>query len=336
MRYNTITSITPGQLRQLYKAAIVTSPLISLMLVTPVVLIARKEALVLVWVLPLVAFFIFIAWLIQIQMIRRMRFSRQRYRYIYSSLTMIVLSFIVYYVATPVFPLRGTPFHLMRTVNILSVNGIVYMISNYIILSYSQKQLYNENEQLKFANLEARYQILQNQVNPHFLFNSLGTAKSLIRKNPSIADEYLVKLSDFLRIGFERKTDIVTVKQELALCSNYIVLQQMRFNSALRFSVHVEEKYELYRMPYFALLTLVENAVKHNSMTEAEPLQVKVYNQKDMLIIENNRQPKFLLEESTHVGLHNLTERYRLLFAETVAVEDTTDIFRVTLKMIQP
>ncbi|RFM27147.1 sensor histidine kinase [Deminuibacter soli] len=331
------TPLSARQVKQLYKAAAITSPLIALMLSTPAVLLARKAPTVLLWAVPLLTFFIFIAWVIQIQMIRKIRFTKQRYRFYASSLVMITASFIVYYIFPELFPFHGAAFHITRTVNILSVNGVVYIISNYILLIYTQKQLSAENEQLKFANLEARYQILQNQVNPHFLFNSLGTAKSLIRKNPAIADEYLVKLSDFLRIGFQRKNDIVTVKQELALCRDYIALQQMRFGEALHFYVHIsDEKYQQYRMPYFALLTLVENAVKHNSLTEAEPLTIQVSNTGDTLIVENNIQKRFLLEDSTRMGLNNLSERYRLLFNEPVVIEEQPATFRVTLKMMHP
>jgi len=327
---------TTDEIKLLLKVALVTSPIIAIMLVTPVFLVIEPDAMHLAFIFPLVIFFVFVGWIIHIRMIIRFRKERKWYRFALASTIMIVASFIFYLFAQPFFPLHGWKFHAIRILNILSINGIIYIISNYILLSQTKKKLDIENEQLKFANLEARFQVLQNQINPHFLFNSIGTAKSLIRKNPSIADEYLVKLSDFLRLGFNTKMDIITVKEELSLCEDYIALQKMRFDNALQFEVNVREKYLSYHIPYFALLILVENAVKHNSMTEEEPLQIIITdNTHDQLIIENKIRKKFLLETSSKVGLHNLSERYRLLFNEPIRIEEGYDMFRVTIKMMR-
>ncbi|KAI9428615.1 histidine kinase-domain-containing protein [Russula earlei] len=234
---------TSDEIGLLLKVALVTSPIIAIMLVTPVFLVIEPNIVHLEFIFPLVIFFVF-----------------------------------------SLFPIHGWKFHAIRILNILSINGIIYIISNYILLSQTKKKLDIENEQLKFANLEARFQVLQNQINPHFLFNSIGTAKSLIRKNPSIADEYLVKLSDFLRLGFNTQMDIITVKEELSLCEDYIALQKMRFGDALQFEVN--------------------NAVKHNSMTEEEPLRIIITDDThDQLIIENKTRKKFLLETSSKKGI---------------------------------
>ena len=227
-------------------------------------------------------------------------------------------------------------FLMYRVINILAVNAIVNILIAYIQLSQTKKKLDIENEQLKFANLQSRYELLHNQLNPHFLFNSIGTAKALIRKDPAIADEYLVKLSSFLRAGLETKTyDTITVQDELALCEDYIALQQMRFDNALQFETRIDEKYLSYSVPYFALLTLVENAVKHNTMTEDEPLRITVTSKDTSLIVENNIQQRFLLEPSSKTGLQNLSERYRLLYHQPVTIENDGIVFRVIIKMIR-
>ncbi|WP_343673360.1 histidine kinase [Chitinophaga sp.] len=213
---------------------------------------------------------------------------------------------------------------------------MVYIISVVILLNRSKKKLDIENEQLKFANLQSRYEVLHNQLNPHFLFNSIGTAKALIRKDPAIADEYLVKLSSFLRLGLEKKrSDTITVKEELALCADYIALQQMRFDTALQFDAQIDEKFLNYYVPYFAILILVENAVKHNTMTEDEPLKISVTHHDTVLQVTNNIQPRFLLEASSKTGLQNLKERYRLLYNETVTVNNDGETFSVSIKMIR-
>jgi len=230
----------------------------------------------------------------------------------------------------------GTAFYLFRIVNIIAVNSMIFIISVVILLNRTKKKLDIENEQLKFANLQSRYEVLHNQLNPHFLFNAIGTAKALIRKDPAIADEYLVKLSSFLRLGLENKRfDTITVKEELTFCEDYIALQQMRFDTALQFASVIDEKYLSYFVPYFAILILVENAVKHNNMTEEEPLRITVTNNETSLLVSNNIQPRFLLEESSRMGLQNLKERYRLLYGETVTVNNDGETFSVSIKMIR-
>ncbi len=327
---------TTNEIKLLRKVALVTSPIIAIMLVTPVFLVIHIDPFHFQFIFPLVILFVFAGWVIHIRLIKHFQQKMKWLRFVLPSIIMIVASSLFYLFAQRLFPIHGWEFHAVRIVNILSINGIIYIISNYTLLSQTKKKLDIENEQLKFANLEARFQVLQNQINPHFLFNSIGTAKSLIRKNPSIADEYLVKLSDFLRLGFNAKMDIITVKEELVLCEDYIALQKMRFDDALLFEVHVREKYFSYHIPYFALLILVENAVKHNSMTEEEPLRIIITdNAQDQLIIENQTRKKFLLETSSKIGLHNLSERYRLLFNEPIRIEEGYGMFRVTIKMIR-
>jgi two-component system, LytTR family, sensor kinase len=325
----------PNHIQRLFKAAIGTSPVIAALLVMPIYLLTGENIIRIEYLLPLACVVIFIVWCTHIVFIRSFSALKKWQRFAIVTSFFMVLSTIILNVLHPQLPFAFWKLHLIRMVNVVSINSIIFIISNYILLNQTKKQLDIENQELKFANLEARYQTLKNQVNPHFLFNAIGTAKSLIRKNPSIADEYLVKLSDFLRLGFDNKSDTISVQEELNLCKDYIALQQMRFGDALQFKTNIETKYLGYELPYFALLTLVENAVKHNSMTEKERLTISVRNDNSALIIENNLQKKFLLETSSKTGLINLTERYRLLFDEDVAIEESVNNFIVTIKMVR-
>lgn len=265
------------------------------------------------------------------------RVALHKTRFLISTLIMISLTTITYFIGRMhhlIIP--GTAFYLFRIVNIIAVNSMIFIISVVILLNRTKKKLDIENEQLKFANLQSRYEVLHNQLNPHFLFNAIGTAKALIRKDPAIADEYLVKLSSFLRLGLEnKKFDTITVTEELVLCKDYIALQQMRFGTALQFESHIDEKYLSYYVPYFAILILVENAVKHNIMTEEAPLKVSVANKEASLFVNNNIQSRFLLDNSSKMGLQNLQERYRLLYGETVIVNNDGETFSVSIKMIR-
>jgi LytS/YehU family sensor histidine kinase len=109
----------------------------------------------------------------------------------------------------------------------------------------------------------------------------------------------------------------------------------MRFNSALQFRTAIDDKYLSYNVPYFAILTLVENAVKHNNMTEDEPLIISVTSNETTLQVSNNIQPRFLLETSSKMGLQNLSERYRLLYDAPVTVDNDGQTFLVSIKMIR-
>ena len=324
----------------LYKAALYSSPVISLLLVSPIFLIASSVMGSMIhpvhfWIVtPLVTLAVFVTWLLHIALIRRFGERMQWQRFIIANLVMLTVSTFIYLFLRDLLPIHSWVLQGMRVINIIAVNSIIYMISNYLLLIQTKKKLDIENEKLKFSNLEARYRLLHNQINPHFLFNSIGTAKSLIRKDPSLADEYLVKLSSFLRLGFDSRPDTLVVKEELALCLDYIDLQQMRFGKALAFEAIIDPKYLNYCVPYFSMLTLVENAVKHNAMTEEDPLRIVINNQEDALTVKNNRNEKFLMEPSDKTGLVNLSERYRLLFNQPVLIISDAAFFSVTIKMI--
>lgn len=326
----------PSQLKRLLNVALITSPVIAALLVTPLYLVSGLQHYNIEVLVPAAIIIVFSIWCIQIAFIQLFPKLKNWQRLIIVIAIGLVLSTIVFELANPSLPFALWKIHLARSLNVISINSIIYILSNYIILNQTKKKLDQENEALKFANLEARYQTLRNQINPHFLFNAIGTAKSLIRKNPSIADEYLVRLSHFLRLGFDNKMNTISVQGELDLCKDYIDLQKMRFGAALEFTSNIDAGYLGYTVPYFALLSLAENAVKHNTMTETEPLSISIKNENNLLIIQNNVQPKFLLGTSSKTGLHNLSERYRLLFNEPVTIENTATYFRVSIKMIRP
>ena len=325
----------PNNIKPLINAAILTSPVIAGLLVTPIYLLNGFNIIRLEYLFPIGAAVVFLVWNVHIALIRFFPLLKKWQRFLLATIIMLVFSGIIFNAVHPQLPYPLWKIQLIRILNVVSINSIIFIICNYILLNQTKKKLDIENQELKFANLEARYQTLKNQINPHFLFNAIGTAKSLIRKNPAIADEYLIKLSDFLRLGFDNKLDTISVQDELNLCKDYIALQQMRFGNALHFTTNIEAKYLNYQLPYFAMLTLVENAIKHNTMTEKDPLIIDITNDTISLLVKNNLQKKFLLETSSKTGLSNLTERYRLLFNEQVLIDETPENFMVTIKMVR-
>ncbi|ACU63811.1 sensor histidine kinase [Chitinophaga pinensis] len=219
----------------------------------------------------------------------------------------------------------------------LVVNVLVFILHNYITLLHAKNHTELENARLKFANTEAINQLLRQQIHPHFLFNALNTLKSLIRRHPEKAEEYLIHLSDFLRASISKgQRDIISLKDELKLSSDYLEMQKMRVGEALRFEISVDQQSLSNKwLPAFSLQPLLENAIKHNVLTVEDPLYLAVIQEGEYLKVVNNLQIKHQTEVSTGSGLMNLTERYRMLTGEDILIEDDGKTFTVKIKILQ-
>ena len=217
------------------------------------------------------------------------------------------------------------------------VNILVLIIHNYITLLHAKNHTELENARLKFANTEAINQLLRQQIHPHFLFNALNTLKSLIRRQPEKAEEYLIHLSDFLRASISKgQRDIISLKDELKLSKDYLEMQKMRAGEALRYEIRVDQQSLSNKwLPAFSLQPLLENAIKHNVLTAEDPLYLDVIQEGEYLKVVNNLQIKHQTEASTGSGLLNLTERYRMLSGEDILIEDDGKTFTVKIKILQ-
>lgn len=213
----------------------------------------------------------------------------------------------------------------------------VQFFHGFIILAHNTRLTELEIVRLKSANMETNNQLLKQQIQPHFLFNALNTLKSLIKKQPTIAEDYLIHLSDFLRASLSsHQTDTVTIEEELKLCDNYMNMQSIRFGETLKYEVNVPGCYLTnYKIPYFSLQPLLENAIKHNELTKQYPLTIQIFVDNNYLIVSNNLRKKKHVETSTQNGLSNLNERYRILFNESIVISETENEFKVGLKLIE-
>jgi LytS/YehU family sensor histidine kinase len=191
-----------------------------------------------------------------------------------------------------------------------------------------------ENSQLKMKNLEAINNQLKQQIHPHFLFNSLSTLKTLISQSSIEAESYLIRLSDFLRSSIAAKAaNMVKIGDEVQSCTDYLEMQKIRFGEALQFSINIPPDIsDKYYLPVFSLQVLVENAIKHNTLTKEMPLFIDVNFISGMITITNNLQPKKIYEPSAGTGLGNLTERFKLLSGEGIIINSTDKTFSVSLK----
>lgn len=216
-------------------------------------------------------------------------------------------------------------------------NIFVLMVHNYIILVHAKNDAELENARLKFANTEAINQLLRQQIHPHFLFNALNTLKSLIRRHPDKAEEYLIHLSDFLRASISKgHRNIISLRDEIKLSVDYLEMQKMRAGEALKFSIDIDQQASGNRwLPAFSLQPLLENAIKHNVLTSEAPLYLDVIQEGDYLKVVNNLQVKHQTEVSTGSGLMNLSERYKMLTGEDILIEDDGRTFTVKIKILQ-
>lgn len=189
---------------------------------------------------------------------------------------------------------------------------------------------------LEKANLEARYATLQNQVNPHFLFNSLNTLLTLVNDNPA-ASRYVESVSEIMRYMLKsRDKEAVLLREELKIAKDYIYIQQSRFGDKLKVEFDVQEKYFHYAIPPLTLQMLLENAIKHNVVSKEDPLFVKIFiDENKHIVIENTFKEKIDKETSTGVGLENIANRYIYLTGKNVQIKKEGEKFVVILPLFE-
>jgi hypothetical protein len=216
---------------------------------------------------------------------------------------------------------------------------ITFMISS-IYASVAFFIQWKENllrtQALEKANLEARYETLRNQVNPHFLFNSLNTLLMLVNDNP-VASKYVESISEIMRYMLKsRDKEIVLLGDDLKIARDYVFVQQSRFGTKLNVEFDVPEKYFHYAVPPLALQMLLENAIKHNVVSKEHPLSVNVYaNENNYLVIENTMRAKIDKDPSTGVGISNINARYLHLSGKSIVVKQESGRFVVMLPLFE-
>lgn len=201
---------------------------------------------------------------------------------------------------------------------------------------YYEKIKAVENETLRAENISSRYEALKNQVDPHFLFNSLNTLQSLIDIDVDKAGGFVQQLSTVLRYTLKNE-EVVTLFEELNCVRSYCQMMKMRYGDNLLFDHSIDhDKYDSYYVLPLSIQGLIENAIKHNVISSKQPLTVHIMtDDNNHLIISNKIQLKIGKEEGTGIGLANLAERYRIKWNENVEIFDDGKIFSVTLPLKQ-
>ena len=297
-------------------------------------------------------FFITVAFLVWEGNVRLMYFIRARYPWTKKSYYKIIISLffanIVYsgFVSSVLIKLWFYCSHETRTGNEAIVNTVLIIIiaacfitNIYEILFLNREKEVTESrvEQLNVAKAQAELEALKNQIDPHFIFNSLNTLSFLITRDPKNARLYNDTLAQVYRyILSNKERDLVLLREETEFISNYFYLLKIRFADAISMTIEITDlSAENFLIPPISLQALVENAIKHNEFSEKKPLNINVSIHSDYVIVKNVLNRRNGTTPGSRIGLSNLDNRYKLLTKRNIVVENNFESFTVRLPIIR-
>jgi len=216
------------------------------------------------------------------------------------------------------------------------ISAFTYFVVYYLQVNAQLQQSRLENEYLKQDQLRAQLFSLQQQISPHFLFNSLSTLRT-IAPDP-MTKTYVMQLANVYRYLLAvHESPRITLQVELAFTESYLYILHERYENALQVSVEVGPSLLDHYMPPLTLQILIENALKHNIISPEQPLCLRLYTHDGgLLTVENSYQPKPPIGESNGTGLQNINNRYQLLAGRQIDVSRDGEIFKVTLPLLTP
>ena len=192
-------------------------------------------------------------------------------------------------------------------------------------------------EMLEKENMASRFEALKDQINPHFLFNSLNTLSSLVHEDANKAEAFIEEFAKIYRYVLEHQDKtILSLSCELRFVESYMYLQKIRFGDALAIELDIDENEQELKVPTLSLQLLIENAIKHNKVTKADPLLIKIHIHEDYLFVENNLQLRENRNSSVGIGQKNLIERYSLITHRTPSFHSTDSSYIAKIPLLIP
>jgi len=254
-------------------------------------------------------------------------------------LSSLLTFIIVYFIGTKYTDLSSSTLHMPIKLALMygarvslflhTLNAIFFYVN-----AYKTKQL--EAEELKRINTQAQLQSIKNQVNPHFLFNNLNVLSSLVMTDNPDANKFIEEFSTVYRhILNSQEKELIELRTELDYIKPYIFLLQKRFPDSISIVLDIPESYQDWYILPVALQMLIENAIKHNIVSRAKPLQVSITVKDEQLVVKNNLQIKTQVEHSTQIGLQNITQRYKIITGKTINIDKGQNSFSVSLPLIR-
>ena len=219
-----------------------------------------------------------------------------------------------------------------------SLAVVLFTLIYEILFLGKERNLYTKIvDQLDWERSKAEMAVLKNELEPHFIFNSLNTLSWLILNDPKTAHEFNGKLASVYKYFLINKDrELITLQGELEFIENYFFVLQVRHDNKLNLTTELNNHHDgtIMILPY-ALQVLVENAIKHNEFTDANPLNIRVVLNGEYIQIKNNKKPKPYIVNSTGIGLRNLSSRYKLVCNKNILIETTENDFTVKLPLIK-
>lgn len=215
---------------------------------------------------------------------------------------------------------------------IITISISLILHSREFLLSWRQTSI--NAEKLQKESIAAKYESLKNQVNPHFLFNSFNALTNLVYEDQDKAAKFIKQLSEVYRYVLDtRDREVVSLEEEMKFLNSYLYLQQIRFGHKLKVEILLNGQQSM--VAPLALQMLIENAIKHNIVSEEIPLNIRIYSDPNWITIENDLQRKSgSYEGSPRLGLENIRKRYEFLCDTKVLVEEINSKFTVRLPVI--
>ncbi len=264
-------------------------------------------------------------------------FKRLSLQFVMTFLVVILFRLANYSWVRPLLPFKMSKelWYTSFAVNLFMVLSVILFIFGFHFFSRWKEQKVMAAE-LEKEKVLVQYDNLKNQLNPHFLFNTLSSLNSLIFENPQLASEFLQQLSKVYRYVLENKEkSLVTLETEIRFVTHYIQLLKARFEQGMDVSIRVPDSALSKGIAPVTLQILIENATKHNTTQKMSPLDIRVFCEGDFLIVQNNIQKKQVIESSNGQGLENLKNLYGYLTDKEVAIEESDTYFTVKIPLLE-
>lgn len=253
--------------------------------------------------------------------------------------TLITLSFTLFYLEFIVHCPVSLVYDELKLIVFIAV--IIFLLVDIVYIGayfFRQwEQMTMEAEKLKQQNLISQYEALKNQVNPHFLFNSLNALTTLIAEDQNLAIEFVQRISNVYRYVLQNKDkELIKLTEEIQFIKAFLFLQKIRFGDNLNVNFAIPDCIDSYLIAPLTLQMLVENAIKHNIISREKPLYISIaFDCDSQLIVKNNIQKKNSPNGSIGIGLKNISERYRLLMNKVVTIAEINNEFVVSVPLIK-
>ena len=255
-----------------------------------------------------------------------------------TAMVVITLIFIIIVIASNLIRGFGFPdilYIIGQSISVIKVSGIALVFTTPIFFFIPWQQAMKRESELREQNLIFQNETLKNQINPHFLFNSLNTLNSLVNAETEVASQFISKLSQNYRYILENSSKVkVLLKDELSFIEDYFYLHEIRSGGKIFPTIQVMDDDVGYEILPVSLQLLVENAVKHNMATLESPLKISIYIEGENIVVSNNLQKMASQVGSTKIGLKNLGERVKLITGKEIIIEENASDFIVKVPLL--